>query len=94
MTCYLHFENGKFIFHTHDEKLINTAYLVISTIKCLEPEIHLYEIVDNLIVEKNSYQTYEKIEESDEINLMKAKISLLEFNLENLKKRFDELTVC
>jgi len=92
MTCYLHFKDNKFVFHTHDTKLIDSSYLVISTIVCLEPELHKYEIKDNLIVDTFEYETFEQIESLDDINVMKSKIATLENNLEILIKKFNELT--
>lgn len=92
MTCYLHFKDNKFVFHTHDVKLIDSSFLVISTIVCLEPELHKYEIKDNLIVDTFEYETHEQIESLDDINVMKSKIATLENNLEILIKKFNELT--
>lgn len=92
MTCYLHFKNNKFIFHTHDAKLIDSSYLVISTIICLEPELHKYEIKDNLIVDVFENETFEQIESLDDINILKSKIATLENQLDTLIKKFNELT--
>jgi hypothetical protein len=80
------------VFHTHDTKLIDSSYLVISTIICLEPELHKYEIKDNLIVDTFEYETFEQTESLDDINVMKSKIATLENNLEILIKKFNELT--
>jgi hypothetical protein len=80
------------VFHTHDVKLIDSSFLVISTIVCLEPELHKYEIKDNLIVDTFEYETHEQIESLDDINVMKSKIATLENNLEILIKKFNELT--
>jgi len=80
------------VFHTHDVKLIDSSYLVISTVVCLEPELHKYEIKDNLIVDTFVNETYEQIESLDDINIMKSKIATLENQLDTLIKKFNELT--
>lgn len=92
MTCYLHFKDNKFIFHTHDIKLIDSSYLVISTVSCLEPEINNYEIKDDLLTIVSNTQSYDEIEAQDDINLMKSKIATLQTQLNELILKFNELT--
>jgi hypothetical protein len=82
MTCYLHFKDNKFVFHTHDIKLIDSSYLVISTVSCLEPEINNYEIKDDLLTIVSNTQSYDEIESQDDINLMKSKIATLQTQLD------------
>lgn len=92
MTCYLHFKDNKFVFHTHDIKLIDSSYLVISTVSCLEPEINNYEIKDDLLTIVSNTQSYDEIEAQDDINLMKSKIATLQNQLNELILKFNELT--